>query len=134
MAHRTRRWPLLPPGVNCFTARDDASSYKCIMDRARANPPLCPNCGEPMRLARVIAGTADLAPVNVFECAPCGVYYSEAGCESPAVAERGSFAASQICSKYFLSLINGSAVPVQRRRSISLTETFLMAAQSQAAA
>ena len=38
-----------------------------------------------MKLLRVIAGTAGLAPLNVFECAPCGVYYSEAGHEPPVV-------------------------------------------------
>jgi hypothetical protein len=36
------------------------------MDRALQKRPLCPNCGEPMKLARVIAGTQDLAPLNVF--------------------------------------------------------------------
>ncbi len=40
-----------------------------------------------MRLARIIAGTAELVPLNVFECAPCGIYYSEARREPPAVAE-----------------------------------------------
>lgn len=34
-----------------------------------------------MRLARVIAGTSALAPVNVYECMACGVYYSEASSE-----------------------------------------------------
>ena len=40
-----------------------------------------------MKLARVIAGKDGLAPVNVFECARCGVYYSEASAEPPAVAK-----------------------------------------------
>jgi hypothetical protein len=39
-----------------------------------------------MKLARVIAGTGDLAPLNVFECAPCGVYYSETDPEPPPLA------------------------------------------------
>lgn len=38
-----------------------------------------------MKLARVIAGTAGLAPLSVFECVPCGVYYSEAVGGPPAV-------------------------------------------------
>jgi hypothetical protein len=57
------------------------------MDRASAKTPLCPNCCEPMKLARVIAGTAGLTPLNVFECTRCGVYYSEARREPPAAAE-----------------------------------------------
>jgi len=40
-----------------------------------------------MKLARVIAGKDGLAPVNVFECARCGVYYSEASGEPPTVAK-----------------------------------------------
>jgi hypothetical protein len=60
------------------------------MDRALQRRPLCPNCGEPMKLARVIAGTQDLAPLNVFACAPCGIYYSEASREPPAVADNGA--------------------------------------------
>jgi hypothetical protein len=39
-----------------------------------------------MKLARVIPGTAGLVPLNVFECARCGIYYSEARREPPAVA------------------------------------------------
>ncbi len=31
-----------------------------------------------MRLARVIPGTAEFVPTNVFGCAACGIYYSEA--------------------------------------------------------
>jgi hypothetical protein len=43
-----------------------------------------------MKLTRVIAGSAGLTPVNVFECASCGVYYSEARREPPAAAESGT--------------------------------------------
>jgi len=41
-------------------------------------------------LARIIPGTHELAPLNVFECGRCGVYLSEANREPPAVAENGS--------------------------------------------
>lgn len=54
--------------------------------KCAAKRPLCPNCGEPMKLARVIPGADGLAPVNVFECARCGIYFSEAGHELPAAA------------------------------------------------
>ena len=57
------------------------------MDRAPVKGPLCPNCGKSMKLARVIPGSAELLPVNVFECGACGIYYSEARREPPAVAE-----------------------------------------------
>ena len=60
------------------------------MDRAPPKHPLCPNCGEPMRLARVIAGTPTLAPINVYECMTCGVYYSEASREQAADLKKGS--------------------------------------------
>ncbi|MEJ2376034.1 MAG: hypothetical protein P8Y71_11685 [Pseudolabrys sp.] len=40
-----------------------------------------------MQLARVIPGTAEFVPVNVFACAPCGIYYSEASREPPAAAQ-----------------------------------------------
>jgi len=66
------------------------ASYKRAMDRAPAKHPLCPNCGEPMRLARVIAGTSALAPINVYECMACGVYYSEASREPAAPPNKGS--------------------------------------------
>jgi tRNA(Ile2) C34 agmatinyltransferase TiaS len=59
------------------------------MDRAPAKNPLCPNCGKHMKLTRVIAGAAGLAPVNVFECAPCGIYYSEAHREPSPVKGSG---------------------------------------------
>jgi predicted RNA-binding Zn-ribbon protein involved in translation (DUF1610 family) len=58
------------------------------MERAPTNDPLCPSCGIAMKLARTIPGTADLRPLNVFECAACGIYYSEACRESPTAAER----------------------------------------------
>jgi hypothetical protein len=41
-----------------------------------------------MNLARVIAGGVGLTPLNVFECARCGVFYSEARGEPPTVAEK----------------------------------------------
>jgi len=43
-----------------------------------------------MRLARVIAGTSALAPINVYECMACGVYYSEASREPAAPPNKGS--------------------------------------------
>lgn len=42
-----------------------------------------------MTLARTIPGDRGLAPLNVFECARCGVYLSEAGGEPRAVADNG---------------------------------------------
>jgi len=60
------------------------------MELAPAKRPLCPNCGEPMRLARIIPGTDDLTPLNVFECARCGIYLSEASQDYPPAAENGS--------------------------------------------
>lgn len=65
-------------------------SYKAAMDGRPTKYPLCPNCGEPMKLVRVIAGAGGLAPLNVFACAPCGVYYSEARAEPPAAAANGT--------------------------------------------
>lgn len=47
-----------------------------------------------MRLARIIPGTDDLTPLNVFECARCGIYLSEAsGDYPPTAAENGSLRA-----------------------------------------
>jgi len=43
-----------------------------------------------MRLARVIAGTPTLAPINVYECTTCGVYYSEASREPAAQPKKGA--------------------------------------------
>ncbi len=60
------------------------------MDRARAQHPLCPNCGEPMKLLRVVPGGSGLAPLNVFSCGRCGVYYSEAEGEPSAAAGNGA--------------------------------------------
>jgi hypothetical protein len=46
-----------------------------------------------MTLARVIPGTDQLAPLNVFECARCAIYLSEASRERPAAAENGPYRA-----------------------------------------
>lgn len=43
-----------------------------------------------MILARIIPGTDQMGPLNVFECARCAVYLSEASREAPAAAENGS--------------------------------------------
>ena len=43
-----------------------------------------------MILALIIPGTDQMGPLNVFECARCAVYLSEASREAPAAAENGS--------------------------------------------
>jgi predicted RNA-binding Zn-ribbon protein involved in translation (DUF1610 family) len=52
---------------------------------------LCPSCGEPMILARIIPGTDQMAPLNVFECARCAIYLSEASREQPEATENGPY-------------------------------------------
>lgn len=44
-----------------------------------------------MVLARIIPGSDELPPLNVFECARCAIYLSEASHEPPQVAEDGPF-------------------------------------------
>jgi len=60
------------------------------MQSVPAKQPLCPSCGEPMNLARIIPGSDQMAPLNVFECARCAIYLSEAGRGWPEVTENGS--------------------------------------------
>jgi len=59
------------------------------MQSAPTKYPFCPSCGESMILARIIPGSDELPPLNVFECARCAVYLSEASHERPQVAEAG---------------------------------------------
>lgn len=44
-----------------------------------------------MILARIIPGTDQMAPLNVFECARCAIYLSEASREQPEATENGPY-------------------------------------------
>ena len=43
-----------------------------------ANTPRCPNCGQPMKLARVTPRVGGLPELQTFECRPCSVVLTEA--------------------------------------------------------
>jgi transposase-like protein len=43
-----------------------------------ANTPHCPNCYQPMKLARVTPRVGGLPELQSFECRPCGVVLTEA--------------------------------------------------------
>jgi hypothetical protein len=40
--------------------------------------PLCPNCGDAMRLTRTIQRLSNLPELRIFECKPCGVIFTDA--------------------------------------------------------
>jgi hypothetical protein len=44
---------------------------------ASANTPYCPNCGQPMMLARVTPRFGGLPELHTFECRPCGAILTE---------------------------------------------------------
>jgi hypothetical protein len=46
-------------------------------ERSTPKPPLCPSCGETMRLARTTPRFGDLLDVYAFECRACGVSHIE---------------------------------------------------------
>jgi transposase-like protein len=43
-----------------------------------ANTPRCPNCSQPMKLARITPRVGGLPELQSFECRPCGVVLTEA--------------------------------------------------------
>ena len=40
--------------------------------------PVCPNCGRPMHLTRIMLGTGGLPDLGTFSCGECGVSLTEA--------------------------------------------------------
>ncbi len=40
---------------------------------ADQSAPLCPHCGQPMRLARTVPRLGGLPELHTFECRPCGI-------------------------------------------------------------
>jgi transposase-like protein len=43
------------------------------------NPaPLCPHCGQPMRLARIVPRLGGLPELRTYECRACGVSFTQA--------------------------------------------------------
>jgi hypothetical protein len=43
-----------------------------------AEMPLCPNCGQAMKLARITPRFGGLPELRTFECRPCGTTSTEA--------------------------------------------------------
>jgi transposase-like protein len=41
------------------------------------NIPMCPNCGRPMKLARVTPRLGGLPELQSFECRPCSITLTE---------------------------------------------------------
>lgn len=48
------------------------------MIRDRTKTPICPSCGKPMHLARIIPGIGGLPELRVYSCRQCGVSLTEA--------------------------------------------------------
>jgi transposase-like protein len=44
---------------------------------AAANTAYCPNCGQPMTLARVTPRLGGLPELQTFECRPCGAILTQ---------------------------------------------------------
>jgi hypothetical protein len=42
------------------------------------NAPLCPSCGRPMRLKRAVPRLGALPELRTYDCAACGVTYTQA--------------------------------------------------------
>jgi len=40
--------------------------------------PLCPHCGQPMRLARTVPRLGGLPELRTYECRACGVSFTQA--------------------------------------------------------
>jgi hypothetical protein len=40
---------------------------------ADQSTPLCPHCGQPMRLVRTVPRLGGLPELHTFECRPCGI-------------------------------------------------------------
>jgi hypothetical protein len=47
-------------------------------DAATNSAPLCPHCGEPMRLARSVPHLGGLPELRTYDCKACGVCFTMA--------------------------------------------------------
>jgi ribosomal protein L37AE/L43A len=47
-----------------------------MIPKSTPDIPACPNCGEPMRLARTIPKLGDIPELKSWGCAGCGVHFT----------------------------------------------------------
>jgi hypothetical protein len=67
------RLPATPRTLHLIKIKDPAAIYRylCRMSSDAPLPPLCPDCGEPMKLIKTIAHVSGLPELFVFYCSRC---------------------------------------------------------------